>query len=67
MLEWGIFSTLFPCENCVSFSKEYFLQVRHFKHLEGLILFQIGVFSCVEEEPVSLEKKKTICVRMRNI
>jgi hypothetical protein len=55
---------LFTCENWVTFSKESFLQIIVFQVWKAH-LFQIGLFSKVENTRIS--QKKIICVRSRRI
>jgi hypothetical protein len=39
------------------FSKGYILHIRVLKVVERRIVFQIGLFSCGDETPISLERK----------
>jgi hypothetical protein len=47
--------TLFPCENCVSFLKGIVSTYHSFQGGRRLILFQIGLFSWLEETQVPLQ------------
>jgi hypothetical protein len=57
MLHPVVSSPLFHCESWNSVWKEYCLQNQSFQGGEKLILIEIGLFSCVEEIHVSLERK----------
>jgi hypothetical protein len=64
VLEAGTSSTLFPCENCISFWKEYFIQVRILRWRKA---------HYVSDRPIQQHWRnmylwnKTVCVRRRSI
>jgi hypothetical protein len=65
VLEAGASTSFFPCENLVSFWKQYFLQILTFTVEKGSFFFQIGLFTWDVRTHVS--QKKTFSVRNRSI
>jgi hypothetical protein len=60
ILEATTSTTLFPCENWVSYWKEYFVQIRIFKVEKSSFCSTWKLFSFSEETHVSLEGKPSV-------